>query len=109
MSFLKNFAEFATEAIHRRLAIDEITKKKTLIEHGTLAVVLRPLDSEDFALTEGDFSRQFKVYAEISADLAEGDELEIDSEIYRVKSVNKFTGAAEVEHLLAVVEKVRND
>lgn len=53
----------------------------------SLSVHLQPLGPEQTALTEGAYFQSYKAFADVSADVKEGDRFKINSDYYTVSGV----------------------
>lgn len=57
---------------------------------GSINGIILPVKAEDMMLTDGDPSKQFKLFCDINEDLREADKVVCDGEDYIVKTVRKF-------------------
>lgn len=82
-------------------------------EYGASAVAtsvpvrLEPLDADDVLLADGGLTRNYRLYAELDANIQETDKLVIDSVSYYAQGIQKFDFG--LKHLEIMVKEVKSE
>lgn len=83
------------------------SKSEEYEKSGEFLGLILPVKAEDVMLTEGDPAKQFKLIADIGADLKEADKVVCEGEKYIVKIIRKYR-LRSLERIEAYIYKPNN-